>query len=165
MAADDVYRKTALGLSEIKERSLKLNPRLRTMLILVDGIQSEAQLMEGAAGVGAPLDFIAQLVSARLVELASGQGEAAASSAPQPAAHPSGPRDAFARFRDAKAFMNTTVTDALGIKSFMFTMKLERANGLAELSELVDAFRTALAGAKGDGYARIMTERLREMLR
>ena len=68
-------------------------------------------------------------------------------------------------FRDAKAFMNTTVTDALGIKSFMFTMKLERANGLAELSELVDAFRTALAGAKGDGYARIMTERLREMLR
>jgi hypothetical protein len=165
MAAGDIWRKTAAGLAEIKERSLKLSPRLRTMLILVDGVQSEEMLQEGAAGVGAPPDFIAQLVSAKLIELAGGPDEAAASGEPPAAPAPSGPRDAFTRFRDAKTFMNTTVTDALGIKSFMFTMKLERANGLAELSELVDAFRTALAGAKGDGYARIMTERLREMLR
>ena len=68
MAADDVYRKTELGSAEVKERKLKLNPRLRTMLILVDGVQTEAQLQEEAAGIGAPEDFLDQLVSAGLIE-------------------------------------------------------------------------------------------------
>ncbi|HEY2629099.1 MAG TPA: hypothetical protein VGI57_08220 [Usitatibacter sp.] len=172
MAADDVYRKTALGLSEIKERKLKLSPRLRTMLILVDGAQTEAQLMEGAAGVGAPADFLSQLKSAGLIELASGDSDAAprasapaaARSAPA-ASRDTGPKDSFTKFREAKNFMNTTIVEALGIKSFMFTMKLERANGTEELTDLIDAFRTALAGAKGDDYARTMTARLKEMLR
>lgn len=166
MAAGDIYRKTALGLAEIKDRKLKLNPRLRTMLILEDGVQTEEMLQAGAAGVGAPPDFIAQLVAAGVIELASGSGEpadGAGSSAPR--ATDAGPRDAFSRFRDAKAFMNTTIVDALGIKSFMFTMKLERANSLQELSELVDAFRTALTGARDEAYARAMTDRLREIMR
>ena len=68
MAADDVYRKTDLGLYEVKERKLRLSPRLRTMLILVDGAQTEAQLQEEAAGVGAPEDFLDQLMSAGLIE-------------------------------------------------------------------------------------------------
>ena|SRR5579862_3402616 len=166
MAAADIYRKTALGLAEIKERKLKLSPRLRTMLILVDGAQTEEMLQEEAAGVGAPADFIAQLAAAGLVELASGTGSparAAASSPPDAAG--AGPRDAFTRFREAKAFMNSTIVDAMGLKSFMFTMKLEKANSLEELADLVDAYRTALSGAKNEGYARTMTEKLKEMLR
>jgi len=161
MAAGDIYRKTALGLAEIQERKLRLSPRLRTMLILVDGVQTEEMLQEGAAGVGAPADFIAQLVAQGLIERAAGPAPQAETAQPATA----GPRDAFSRFREAKAFMNTTIVDALGIKSFMFTMKLERANGIAELSDLVDAFRTALAGAKGEDYARTMTARLKDLLR
>ncbi len=165
MAAADIYRKTALGLAEIKERKLKLNPRLRTMLILVDGAQTEEMLQDEAAGVGAPTDFIAQLAAAGLIELASGTGAPprAAASSPEPAA--AGPRDALTRFREAKAFMNSTIVDAMGMNSFMFTMKLEKANNLQELADLVDAYRTALAGAKNEGYARTMTEKLKEMLR
>jgi hypothetical protein len=68
MADSDVYRKTELGLSEVKERRQKLNPRVRTMLILIDGEQTEEQLKAGAAGVGAPQDFLDQLLAAGLIE-------------------------------------------------------------------------------------------------
>jgi len=68
MAADDVYRKTELGLAEVKERKIRLSPRLRTMLILVDGEQTESQLAEEAAGIGAPGDFLDQLMEAGLIE-------------------------------------------------------------------------------------------------
>ncbi|HEX3061652.1 MAG TPA: hypothetical protein VHP55_03245 [Usitatibacter sp.] len=68
MAAADIYRKTDLGLAEVKERRHKLNPRVRTMLIMIDGSHTEAQLMEGAEGVGAPRDFLDQLLAAGLIE-------------------------------------------------------------------------------------------------
>jgi hypothetical protein len=167
MAAGDTYRKTALGLAEIKDRKLKLSPRLRTMLILVDGAQTEEMLQEGAVGVGAPPDFIAQLITAGLIERVGGAPEPAARPVPAAASRAPEPRanDAFSRFREAKAFMNSTIVDAMGLKSFMFTMKLERANSLAELEELVDAYHAALAGAKNEGYASMMTTKLKEMLR
>jgi hypothetical protein len=168
MAADDVYRKTARGLSEIKDRGLKLSPRLRTMLILVDGIQTEAQLMEGAAGVGAPTDFLAQLMSLGLIEReASGapaEESAPAEPVPRPAPGSAGPKSSLTRFQEAKNFMNATIVQALGANSLMFAMKLERANSMEELSALVDAFRAALASAKGDDYARSMTKRLKGMM-
>jgi len=75
MADGDVYRKTELGLSEVKERKHKLSPRVRTMLILIDGTHTEAQLMEEAAGVGAPADFLDQLIAAGLVERVASLGD------------------------------------------------------------------------------------------
>ena len=68
MASGTVYRKTALGVAEVQERKLKLNPRLRTMLILVDGTLDEAALRDNAAQLGAPDDFLAKLLEAGLIE-------------------------------------------------------------------------------------------------
>ena len=68
MTATDVYRKTDLGQAEVKERKHKLNPRVRTMLILIDGSHNEEQLMEEAAGIGAPADFLEQLLAPGLIE-------------------------------------------------------------------------------------------------
>ena len=165
MAAGDVYRKTALGVAEIQERRLKLSPRLRTMLILVDGAQTEEMLETGAAGVGAPPDFLAQLVAAGLIERSDGRAAQSPPGGPQASGDDPGPPDAFSRFRDAKAFMNATIVEALGDNSLMFAMKLERANRIDELADLIDAFRTALSGARGDDYGRAMAARLKDLLR
>lgn len=62
------YHKTPLGEAEVKERKLRISPRLRTMLILVDGIQTDEQLKEEGAKIGAPADFLDQLVAAGLIE-------------------------------------------------------------------------------------------------
>ena len=159
MAAGDIHRKTALGLAEIRDRKLKLSPRLRTMLILIDGMRPELILKEEAGKVGAPPDFLAQLAAAGLIERA--QGSAAAPGAAATVA----PADEFARFREAKNFMNTTVVDALGIRSFFFTMKLERAGVVADLVELVEPYREAIAKGAGPEQADVMVARLQEMLR
>lgn len=159
MAAGDIYRKTERGLAEIKDRKLKLNPRLRTMLILIDGVQPEFMLKEDAGRIGAPADFLAQLSAAGLIELAAAARTVEA--APRAAA----PQDEFTRFRNAKNFMNVTIVEALGIKSFFFTMKLERAGVVADLVELVEPYREAMAKAEGAEHAEVMVGRLKEMLR
>lgn len=163
MAAGTVYRKTARGAAEVKDRKLKLNPRVRTMLILVDGALPEFILKEDAARVGAPADFLEQLAAAGLIERAEGVAPAAPARAPQPAAASAAP-DEFTRFRQAKDFMNATIVDALGIKGFFFTLKLERAGVVADLRELLEPYREALAKAEGEDHAAVMAARLKEML-
>ncbi|HEX3057920.1 MAG TPA: hypothetical protein VHP62_01060 [Usitatibacter sp.] len=68
MAAGTIYRKTERGTAEVGERKLKLNPRVRTMLILVDGELDESALVERASQIGAPEDFLQQLLAAGLIE-------------------------------------------------------------------------------------------------
>lgn len=163
MGAGDIYIKTPLGMQEMSSRKLKLSPRLRTMLILIDGQQPAFLLNEEAQKVGAPTDFLDQLVSMKLVEKSGSSGGAKTVGATSTSATIGA--DEFARFRTAKDFMNVSVVNALGIKSFFFTLKLERAGNLADLRELVDPYHDAIAKASGADEARVLTERLRGMLR
>jgi hypothetical protein len=162
MSAVDAYRKTERGAAEIRERKLKLNPRIRTMLILIDGEQPEFILREEGVKVGAPADFIAQLLSAGLIERA---GRAPKAGAAAPSAAAAAPADEFIRFRNAKDFMNVTVVDALGIRSFFFTLKLEKAATLDDLRELAAGYREAIAKGGGDEQAGVLAARLEDMLR
>jgi hypothetical protein len=163
MATATIYRKTERGSVEVKERKLKLSPRVRSMLILVDGALPEFMLKEDAQRIGAPPDFLQQLLAAGLIEAVSGAAPIPA--ARSPAAPGAGPApDEFMLFREAKNFMNTTIVDALGIKSFFFTMKLERAGTRADLRALVEPYREALAKAEGEEHAEVMVARLKEML-
>ena len=68
MAAGTIYRKTERGVAEVGNRQLKLNPRVRSMLILVDGALAESELRDRAAQIGAPEDFLQQLLDAGLIE-------------------------------------------------------------------------------------------------
>jgi hypothetical protein len=163
MSAGDIYRKTARGTQEIAQRKLKLNPRVRTMLILIDGLQPELLVKEEAVKVGAPADFLDELLRQGLIERA-GRVAGAAPAAPA-APEPQAAVDEFSRFRAAKDFMNVTIVDALGIKSFFFTLKLERAATVADLRELAAPYREALAKSEGDAQAAVLAARLEEMLR
>jgi hypothetical protein len=168
MAAADIYRKTAQGTAEISSRKLKLGPRLRTMLILIDGVQPELILREEAAKVGAPPDFLDELLRLKLIEKAGRAPVAAPAGASAPGAVPAAkPEESgeFERFRAAKDFMNVTIVDALGIKSFFFTLKLERAGTRVDLRELAQSYREAIAKAEGEEQAAVLAGRLAEMLR
>jgi hypothetical protein len=165
MSIGAIYGKTSLGMHEMSSRKLKLSPRLRTMLILVDGHQPAFILQEEAEKVGAPDDFLDQLVNMQLIEkvgTANQQTVETAEKAPEPLAIGG---DEFTRFRAAKDLMNVTVVDALGIRSFFFTLKLERAGNIADLRELVSGYREAIAKGSGADEAQVFTERLKLMLR
>ena len=165
MSAGDIYGKTALGLQEIGNRKLKLAPRLRTMLILIDGHQPALILKEEAGKLGAPDDFLAELLGMHLIEKVGTAISQASKAADQHSKQPAVAVDEFSRFRAAKDLMNITVVDALGIRAFFFTLKLERAGNLADLRELVDPYHDAIAKGSGVEEARVFTERLKSMLR
>ena len=163
MSAAYIYGKTDLGVREVTERKIKLPPRLRTMLILVDGHQPALILEEEAKTIGAPPDFFDQLLGMQLIEKI-GSVNSQVVLAPDNIARPPA-ADEYTRFRVAKDFMNVTIVDALGIRAFFFTLKLERAGNLADLRELIGAYGEAITKGSGADQARVFTERLRAMLR
>lgn len=162
MSAAYVYGKTDLGVREVTERKIKLPPRLRTMLILVDGHQPALILEEEAKTIGAPPDFFDQLLGMQLIEKI-GSVSSQVVLAPDNIASPPA-ADEYTRFRVAKDFMNVTIVDGLGIRAFFFTLKLERAGNLADLRELIGAYGEAITKGSGADQARVFTERLRAML-
>jgi len=117
---------------------------------------------------GAPADCIEQLEKLGLVERVG--------AAPVPAgeerratvrglAEPDVQKlDPVARFRMAQQFMNDTAVNALGLKAFFFTLKLEKAATVEELRPLVDDYRKAIAKGSGEEEAAVLTQRLQEML-
>ncbi len=160
MAAGTIYHKTALGVSEVTERKMKLAPRVRTMLILIDGVQPEFLLREEGQKVGAPLNFLEELLDKGLIE----KMDAARAAADAPAVGQN-ETDEFSKFRTAKDFMNVTVVDALGLKSFFFTLKLERAGNREDLRGLMDAYRQQIEKAEGAAQAEVLANRLKELLK
>lgn len=164
MSAGDIYGKTALGLQEVGNRKMKLVPRLRTMLILIDGHQPVFILQEEAGKLGAPDDFLTQLLGMRLIEKIGSAISQESKAADKQSSQPVAAVDEFTRFRAAKDLMNITVVDALGIRAFFFTLKLERAGNLADLRELVGPYRDAIEKGSGAEEARVFTERLNSML-
>lgn len=165
MSAGDIYGKTSLGAQEVSNRKMKLAPRVRTMLILVDGHQPALILQEEAEKLGAPADFFDQLLGMGLIEKIGKAISDESKAADRLARPPVAAADEYTRFRAAKDFMNITVVDALGIRAFFFTLKLERAGNVADLRELVDGYGEAIAKGSGAEEARVFTERLNVMLR
>ncbi len=72
--------------------------------------------------------------------------------------------DELSRFRAAKSFMNETVVSALGLRAFVFTLRLERCSTRADLGQLMPDYEKALRKVAPEPEARVMAERLRGML-
>lgn len=160
ISAGAVYAKTAAGLEEVKSRKLKLAPKLRTMLILIDGSKPLLILREEAAALGVPADFIEQLEGLGLVAPVAGAGAPRAVRAAPPGAK----MDPVAHFRMAQQFMNDTAVSALGIKAFFFTLKMEKCATVDDLRGMVDTYRAAIAKASGEAEAEVLVRRLEEIL-
>src|SRR3954471_15544505 len=97
MEPNSVYQKTRKGEDEIKTRDAKLAPKVRTMLILIDGSKTRTQLDDMARRLGAPADYAAVLEGKGLIARLDAAGAAAASG-------PAG--DELTRFSTARRFMN-----------------------------------------------------------
>lgn len=182
MDAEQIYVKTPLGAEEVQNRKLQLAPRLRTMLIMIDGQKTLQFLRESAAKFGCPENFIESLEAEGLIARVGGTPAATpavsakapvaaataistpVAAADAPSAPAQIPQDEYARFRAAKDFMNNAVVNSLGIKAFFFTLKLERAGTIDDLRALVKPFQEALTKATSAGEADATTKQLLEYL-
>jgi hypothetical protein len=62
-----IYTKTAQGRTEVSERRLGLSPRLRQVLILVDGKTPYGELKPLLAKLGEPAELVGQLTTLGLI--------------------------------------------------------------------------------------------------
>ncbi len=157
MAMAERLGRTVKGQEEIGAARKSLPAKLRTVLFLVEPDKDITEIQRRIVLIGAPTDALQQLVSAGYV--------APVGAANAPVAGPAGSiDDQVAGFRVAKAFMNDTIVDALGIRAFMFTLKLERCATGADLATLVPAYGEQLLKKVDRDAARALVERCRELI-
>ena len=172
MDDSDTFVKTASGVDEVRSRTRQLSQRLRTMLIMVDGTRTVAQLRHAQLTLGAPPDFLDSLVALGLV---------ASDRAPVPAVPAAAllsqvdlevgsaptdwnPGNDNEKFRAALKFMNDSAVDLLGLRAFFFTLKIEKCFTMADLKDLIPQFKAAITKSKGPEMARALEERVRGMI-
>jgi hypothetical protein len=166
MSESDIYVKTALGFEALKQRSAALPGRLRTMLIMVDGVRSVAQLQAAAVSLGAPEDFLLTLQQEGWIEAHSAPAPAAspASAAAAGAAEVALPQSNAERFLAAQRYMNDTAVDGMGFRVFFFSLKLEKCFNADDLRTLLPEFVKHMTKARGEVFAQAASNRVRRLL-
>ena len=160
-----VYRKSEKGVTEIATRALRLGPRQRSALILVDGRKTDAELAQlilaDPAGTLASLlaegfiEVLATLADHPVEHLAERPAERKAAAPGETAARAAGSDGAAFESlrRDAARVLN----DQLGPAAELFAVKIERAKSMPELLPLlvlaVKLVRSVRGGAAAEAFA------------
>lgn len=148
-----IPRKTQLGQRELVDRRQKMHARSRSLLIAVHGQHSVAELRRQFAALGDVGGILEELSTLGLITADAQTGAAV------PA-----PESELPPLQLARAFINETAVAALGLRAFLFTLKLERCYTKAELSDLLPEYRRVLAKAKSEEFAASMVGRVEQIL-
>jgi hypothetical protein len=164
-----IYRKTAKGHSEIETRALRLSPRLRSALILIDGRRSDDDMRKLI--LQQPDETLRTLSEQGFIEIIAITQEQptlrqpsnvaaprqpalapAAVAAPAPAPPPAQEAAAAAPARNFEATRAQAVralTDLVGPMAEALAIKMERTRNAAELRPLVKTAQTIVGNARG----------------
>lgn len=151
-----VYSKTPRGLDEIDSRALKLAPKLRQVLIMVDGQSDVATLAERLETLGDVIGHLSALEELGLI--------ATPRSAPSPArsSHSAAPPAAdMAEIRRAISHM---LVDSLGPDADMLALKIEKSPSREELIRHCETCRSILAGVLGEARSEAFWVRASRLL-
>ena len=163
MASGLHYAKTTKGIEEVGQRRNNLRGKMRTMLILIDRAKTADELRSQAERIGVPPDFLEVMVREGYVTPIGG-GATPTPEAANDAGSSTISAGELGQFRAAKSFMNETVVNALGIRAFMFTLRLERCVTRADLGALMPDYQKALRKVASEPEARALEDRMRELL-
>ncbi len=154
-----IYRKTPKGHAEIESRALRLSPRMRSALILVDGRRTDDDLQRVI--LAQPAETLQSLLDLGLIEVISITPPAApprAAAPLQPSPRPATPAAAApaatptlpARsFESLRADLVRSFTDSVGPMSEALAIKMERARSPDELRTLAQTAQRIIGNARG----------------
>jgi len=160
MQPGEIYAKTAAGALELKERKLNLPIALRSLLIMVDGNRTVAEILERAKALRVDASALAALERAGLIERrfsAPSKAEAAA----QPEARS---EDEAERFVTAQRKLSDVINEHLGFRGYLLMMRLQRAENLRDLHDFLPDFAQALVKRIGVDAARPIVAELERMI-
>ena len=148
MDPSEIYAKTELGMRELKERTLNLPLTLRSLLILVDGNCTVAQVLAKARAI--------KLDERAMTALERGGLIAKRFSAPSVSASPdllrAGPQrsqDEVERYLQAQQMMSDAINAHLGFRGYGLMMRLQKTANVRDLHDLLPDLAKALAKRLG----------------
>jgi hypothetical protein len=139
-----VLGKTVKGQEEIDTRAYRLTPRLRSLLIMVDGKRTDealrAMLPQADEGLAALLEqgFVQVLASVTVPP------PAPPPNTPPPQAAPEAPVMSLEAIKRAASH---DITEALGMEGDLISLRIERAKSLADLQPLLVSACNAMSNA------------------
>jgi hypothetical protein len=146
-----------------------LAPRLRTLLLLIDGKHTTEDLLGKVAGLGLATDSITELLNSGFIQPLQVAPEPTPPLQPEPAvaeeshaghAMPNGE----SQFTAIYHFYNETIKSTLGLRGYALQLKVERAASIDEFRALRQPYLEAVLKAKGPEMAKGMKMRLDEIL-
>jgi len=154
MKPTDIPFKTDVGNQELAQRKHKLTPRARSLLIVIHGTETVAELSRNLHALGDIEDSLKQLANLGLISLrergvAAGAAETQAANAP----------DIVPPAQQVKQLLNESAVAVLGLRSFLFVLKLEHAYTAEELRAIYPEYRRVVGKAKGEAFADSMLKR------
>lgn len=158
MSTQDVFQKTGKGADELRTRRHGLSPRLRQLLILVDGKRDFAELSRMLPGAELA-EHLAQLERGGFVsrpfDLHEPETDAGFVAAPESATPPS-PPPAQEDLRALRARVTRALLDTIGPNGDDFAIRIERARSVDELRSLLPAVLSVVEACGGragvDGF-------------
>jgi hypothetical protein len=149
------YRKSRIGQAEIETRALRLLPRLRNLLIIIDG-RRDVHALQALLGYE-PGAALQELLGYGLIEAVDAPLPGAAPGATLPAKSPAAPDPAaFDSLRKAAV---RALNDALGPSGETLAIRMEGAATAAELRPLLQRAAALVASVRGSAAGRAYAER------
>ena len=136
----EIYAKTEDGIRELKERNLNLPIALRSLLIMIDGKRSVADVLERAQALHVDLSAVVALERAGLIA----KRLSAPSVAEVGGATAARSEDEVERFIRGQKRLSDLLNEHLGFRGYMMMMRLQRAENLRDLHDLLPDFAKAL---------------------
>jgi len=159
MNPSDVPVKTDAGNRELSQRAHKLSSRVRSLLIVIHGTDTVAQLTKSFHAFGDIDAGLNELATLGLIAVRGGVTGAAA--AQMPAANAP---DIVPPAQQAKQLLNESAVAVLGLRAFLFTLKLEHCYTVEELRAILPEYRRVVTKAKGEEFAAAMVDRVESIL-
>ncbi|HEY8101271.1 MAG TPA: hypothetical protein VIF82_11005 [Burkholderiaceae bacterium] len=179
-----IFDKTNKGREEIATRKYRLAPRLRTLLLLIDGRQSTGQVLQKIAGLDEQsinelldggfiqdIDDISDITTVMPIEIDETETPAAAQeeSLPEEMTTDEAPSALFVlaegetKFQAIHKFYTETIRTTLGLRGYNFQLKVDQAESIDDLHALHEPYIAAVLKARGDVIARDLHLRLEQL--
>lgn len=167
-----IFDKTDKGREEIATRKYRLSPRLRPLLVIIDGKQSADELLRKVGGLGLNEDSLTELLNHGFIQVVAVEPPAAAVQPPAPepeAALPTSTAEGVlpegeTQFEAIYHFYTKTIKSTIGLRGYALQLKVEKAASIDDFRQLRDPYVEAVLKAKGEEMARSLRDRLDQLL-
>lgn len=141
-----VYKKTQKGLEEMAQRTV-LGMRERTLLVMVDGKTTAADLLARAQHMPDPQGLMAKLIEGGFIAVDASAAAAAAASAPTAASAPAAATPQDQRImQDTMRYAERFLDEVLGPEADLLAEAIGRCKTMPELRTRLEKTRDAIAG-------------------